>query len=316
MANLTTQINTQISAMLCGSVVFVLTACGGGGGDTQPTNTAAPASTVVDLSDSEQALKVSSILLGSSPLGPTFVNRAWSAKFWEGATRTETRTCGTATFTNSDGVLNAGDSWVSDLVNCPRLGFNGVTYSYSDKGKSVLSSISDSTAPELAAWTARQTDQSGGSSNWTIFVTSNNYRYEGSGTYAFEGNADIAHIADGSQRETRHSTTTAKGTENGFAYDYAITGSVDCNYAATTKAETCSNAKFTLTGTISGKAVNAVLTQPSPNITEGVSTYEITQGTQKITATFPWSTEIFTIVTASGTALGARYVNLMYINGY
>jgi hypothetical protein len=213
-------------------------------------------------------------------------------------------------------VPSAGDTRANDLLNCPTLGHAGVTHAFSTKGLSTLASISDPTTPELSAWTARQTESASGSSNWTIFVTSNNYRYDGSGTYTFEGSNDIAHADNGTQRETYRSTTTAKGTENGLAYEYAITGDGVCDYAATTKAETCNNAKFTLTGTIAGKSVNAVLTQPSPNVTEDVSTYEITQGTQKITASFSWATGVFTITTANGTALGARYVNLMYINGY
>jgi hypothetical protein len=297
------------------AAVISLAGCGGGGGEPTATN-AAQTSTEVDLSNPEIALKVSSVLLGSSPLGPTFGNKAWTTKDWEGATRTETKTCGTATLTNSDGVVNAGDTWSNDLVNCATTGFAGVTYSYSTKGVSSIAALSNSLAPELAAWTARQTDKASGSSNWTIFVTSNNYRYEGSGTFTFEGTNDIAHAADGSQRETYTSTTTAKGTENGLAYNYTVAGDGVCSYAATTKAETCSNGKFALTGTIVGKSVNAVLTQPAPNVTEGVSTYEITQGTQKITVTFSGATGIFTITTATGTVLSARYVNLLYINGY
>jgi hypothetical protein len=311
MANL----SSHLGAILCGSTVFILVACGGGGGDVSPTTSTPATNTVVDLSDPQTVLKVSSVLLGSSPLGPTFTHKAWTAKDWEGPTRTETGSCETRTFTNLDGIVNAGDTYASDQVNCSTTGFTGVTYSYSVKGGSNIAAISNPLTPELAAWTARVPGKAAGSSNWTILVTSNNYRYEGSGTFTTDNSLDIAHAADGSQRETSTSTTTAKGTENGLAYDYAVTGDVICNYAATTKAETCSNAKFTLTGTIAGKSVNAVLTQPGPNVTEGVSTYEITQGTQKIAVTLSGEAG-FTITAANGTVLSARYVNLMYINGY
>jgi hypothetical protein len=304
-----------------GSIGFAILAailiggCGGGGSSPAPI-AAENTSTTVDLADAQTALKVSAILLGASPLGVTFENSAWSAKSYEGASRVETDSCGTYTLTSPDGVPSVGDTWKGDHTNCVvNTTVPGVIYSASGKGTSTLESLSNSTAPELSAWTARDVGKGGDSSKWTMLVTSNNYRYDGIGDSTYDISNSISHAADGSQSETYRSTYTAKGTENGAAYDYTVVGEGVCTYEAVTKAETCSSNRFTLTGQIAGKSVNAVLTQPGPNVTNAVSTYEITQGTQKIAITFSFANG-FNITTANGTALAARYINLMYISGY
>jgi hypothetical protein len=301
---------------LVASTVIILGGCGGGGGSSPAPVAAANTGTEVDLADPQTALKVSAILLGASPLGITFGNSAWSAKSYEGASRIENDSCSTSTFTSLDGIPNAGDNWKVDYTNCVLSTTTpGVTYSSSGKGTTTLESLSNSATPDLAAWTARDSGKGTDSPKWTMLVTSNNYRYEGSGESIVDVSNNITHAADGSQSENYRGTYTAKGTENGAAYDYVVSGEGTCTYDAQLKAETCSAARFTLIGQIAGKSVNAVLTQPGPNVTNAGSAYEITQGTQKITITFSFANG-FNITTANGSALTARYLNLILIGGY
>jgi hypothetical protein len=294
---------------------LLLASCGGGGSSTNPpAGQAAANSSIVDLADPQVALKVSSALIGSSALGANFTNSAWTAKDFQGASRTETSGCSKTTLTNPDGIVSAGDVIAFEGSNCVS-SFAGGTLTEAFTGTSTLSSISNSETPELGVWTVRNVSTVSLNSKWTIAVTSNNYNFDGAATSTADQTLDISHAADGSQIETIRVKVSAKGSENGAAFDYVIEGDLVCSYAAGSKAETCSNTRLNMTGQIAGKTVNAVLTQNQPNVTNATSTYEVVQGNQKVTVAFSFQ-DGFAITTASGAVLSARYNNFALLSGY
>jgi hypothetical protein len=288
MANLTTQINTQISAMLCGSVVFVLTACGGGGGDTTPV--AATPSAPKTLNDDFIAFKLAIIMFADGPLGNLESRTRGTPPYgWNKASGTETSPCyekfnlptQTTTYVNPDGIPSVGDKQ-SYSAKCMYPGSTLIQNADVRIDSEIVSLTSSTFSPNQ---------------DWSFITNSNSvyaYSYRTKlqgGEFSFAENLrvetkdvyTIAHSAN--DTEIQSSKRVAKFVETTLPVgsDLIRTTQYSCKYPTGVSANPdCSDTTVTIVGTLTGVTVNAKLTPVAGNPTK----FEITDGAIKYSVQF------------------------------
>jgi hypothetical protein len=264
----------QKSRLLGSGLCLLLSACGGGGGGA-----AAPALTA---SSTEVAIAVAS---GMLELGPSGYREARTRRNpqneWSAATGTVTKGCVITASKNDDGRPTVGDFDDYVFTDCKQRHLSGAIYSLDRKVRVDMTSLSDPSSPANTVWTYVSTDTETTTKFLFAPITIG-------GKYAIDRNmsgtltrtATAQHAADDSQVDTVEIASKSKDVSLLGASDVTLSSRYTCSYQAGIANEpACANIRTTLTGTVYGVPVNAVLTR----ISAAPVVYEIDLGSSKFT---------------------------------
>ena len=315
-----------------GLMVALLAACGGGGGsDSSSANstgtsataaapgsapasapapastaasapasapTAAPTGTSANLNDPVNAIRLAAAMTQTTWVAGTLTPTKWSGALYKVPTRTDVGTCGNSIYSNVDGVPGVGDKFEANAVNCVTSNSVG-SLTLNRHIVTSLTTISNSQLPVSSAWNVSESIAISGTTVWDIAVTSS-IRSKGDSTTIGSAVQTVSHTSDGGQQDGLQSYhTSAKGTHDGFAFDYVIDTSYVCTFPAATKkaiGDTCANSVATLKGSFNGGAANATLTQT----TTGAATFDIAQAGQTVRVAKNLQSGEYTVTTANG----------------
>lgn len=319
-------------------LVTLLASCGGGGGDSTTASAtavsatgaaaAAPASasapsaaanvapsgTPANLNDPANAIRLAAALTQTTWVAGTLTPSKWTGAQYKVATRTDAGTCGNVIYTNADGLASVGDKVEVNAVNCVSTNTIG-TVALSRHIVSTLTVISNSQLPAQSAWTINESLSNSGITSWDIAVTGS-LRSKGDSTTAASGVQVVNHSSDGGQHDVLQSLqTSAKGSQDGSAFDYVVNTSYTCSFPAAAKkavGDTCGGSAATLKGSLSGGAADATLTQT----TTGAATFDIVQAGQTVRVSKNLQSGDYTVTTANGLQVVIAASNFESISRY
>jgi hypothetical protein len=228
----------------------------------------------------------------------TLTPTRWSGAQYKVPTRTDVGSCGNVTYSNADGVPSVGDRFEANAVNCVTTNAVG-TLTLNRHIQSSLTIISNSQLPAASAWNVSEALAVTGTTVWDIAVTGT-IRSKGDSATASSGVQIVNHTSDGGQQDVLQTLhTTAKGTQDGVAFDYAIDSSYVCNFPGATKkavGDSCSNSLTVLKGSFNGGSASATLTQTAV----GAATFDIVQAGQTVRVSKNLQSGDYTVTTANG----------------
>jgi hypothetical protein len=295
--------------VLGASLSSVLASCGGASiSESQATAQSAAASPAVTLF----ALKLASAMVGVTPESYAFDDPAWSPGEWSKPTSLAQLPSGCIFIdvSNADAKSSVGD-WQREFgKNCTRTFDSGVE-TISVDTTTTLTGLSDPAFSPSGTWSASESHLGSGNTTADFKVTTENHRFQLSGSFTYADQLSVSHHPDGSQTETQTVLRSSRGSNNGAGFDYTVNGSFSCAVAAGQARRICSGVSASLIGKFDDQLIEATL---SPvGATSG--NYEI-RLKGKVFSTLQYSSGYFSISTEDGTNIVAERIALESIRAY